>query len=144
MSQFNIIAESQEYTVVSEYEHAVQTSDAYQSEADLEKEFIHLLREQGYEYLPIHTEADLVSNLKVQLEKLNNYHFTDNEWEHFFNECIANKNDDIVAKTAKIQEDYIQVLKRDTGESQNIYLIDKANIHNNFVLSNLLKDRTSV
>ncbi len=133
MTQYNIIAESQEYTVVSEYEHAVSTSEAYQSEADLEREFIRLLTEQGYEYLPIHTEADLVSNLRTRLEKLNGYHFTDNEWEHFFNECIANKNDDIVAKTAKIQEDYIQVLKRDTGESRNIYLIDKKNIHNNFV-----------
>ena len=133
MSQYNIIAESQEYTVVSEYERAVHTSDAYQSEADLEKEFIHLLGEQGYEYLPIHTEADLVSNLRTQLEKLNNYHFTDNEWEQFFSTCIANKNDDIVAKTTKIQEDYIQVLKRETGESQNIYLIDKANIHNNYL-----------
>lgn len=133
MSQYNIIAESAEYTVVSEYEHAVSTSEAYQSEAELEKEFIRLLGEQGYEYLPIHTEADLVSNLRTSLEKLNDYRFTDNEWEHFFNECIANKNDDIVAKTAKIQEDYIQVLKRDNGESRNIYLIDKKNIHNNFV-----------
>lgn len=130
---YNIIAESQEYTVVSEYEHAVSTSEAYQSEADLEKEFIKLLGEQGYEYLPIHTETDLISNLRTQLEKLNNYHFTDNEWEQFFNTCIANKNDDIVAKTTKIQEDYIQVLRRDTGESRNIYLIDKNNIHNNFV-----------
>ena len=133
MTQYNIIAESQEYTVVSEYEKAVSTSDAYQSEADLEKEFIHLLGEQGYEYLPIHTEADLISNLRAQLEKLNSYHFTDTEWEQFFGTCIANKNDDIVAKTAKIQEDYIQVLRRDTGESQNIYLIDKKNIHNNSV-----------
>ena len=133
MSQYNIIAESAEYTVVSEYEHAVSTSEAYQSEAELEKEFIRLLVEQGYEYLPIHTEADLVSNLRTSLEKLNDYRFTDNEWEHFFNECIANKNDDIVAKTARIQEDYIQVLKRDNGESRNIYLIDKKNIHNNFV-----------
>ena len=133
MSQYNIIAESAEYTVVSEYEHAVSTSEAYQSEAELEKEFIRLLTEQGYEYLPIHTEADLVSNLRTCLEKLNGYHFTDNEWEHFFNECIANKNDDIVAKTARIQEDYIQVLKRDNRESRNIYLIDKKNIHNNFV-----------
>lgn len=133
MSQYNIIAESAEYTVVSEYEHAVSTSEAYQSEAELEKEFIRLLGEQGYEYLPIHTEADLVSNLRTSLEKLNDYRFTDNEWEHFFNECIANKNDDIVAKTARIQEDYIQVLKRDNGESRNIYLIDKKNIHNNFV-----------
>lgn len=133
MSQYNIIAESAEYTVVSEYEHSVSTSEAYQSEAELEKEFIRLLGEQGYEYLPIHTEADLVSNLRTSLEKLNDYRFTDNEWEHFFNECIANKNDDIVAKTARIQEDYIQVLKRDNGESRNIYLIDKKNIHNNFV-----------
>lgn len=133
MSQYNIIAESQEYTVVSEYDHVATPAEAYQSEADLEKEFIRLLGEQGYEYLPIHTETDLISNLRIQLEKLNHYHFTDSEWEKFFNECIANKNDDIVAKTAKIQDDYIQVLKRDTGESQNIKLIDKDNIHNNFV-----------
>lgn len=131
MSQYNIIAESQEYTVVAEYDHVATPAETYQSEADLEKEFIRLLGEQGYEYLPIHTEADLISNLRSQLEKLNHYSFTDNEWEEFFNECIANKNDDIVAKTAKIQDDYIQVLKRDTGESQNIKLIDKDNIHNN-------------
>lgn len=131
MAQYNIIAESQEYTVVSEYDHVATPAETYQSEADLEKEFIRLLGEQGYEYLPIHTETDLISNLRAQLEKLNHYSFTDNEWEHFFNECIANKNDDIVAKTQKIQDDYIQVLKRDTGESQNIKLIDKDNIHNN-------------
>lgn len=130
---YNIIAESQEYTVVSEYEHAVSTSEAYQSEAELENEFIRLLSEQGYEYLPIHTETELISNLRTRLEKLNDYHFSDNEWEHFLNESIANKNDDIVAKTTKIQEDHIQVLRRDTGESRNIYLIDKNNIHNNFV-----------
>lgn len=131
MAQYNIIAESQEYTVVAEYDHVATPAEGFQSEADLEKEFIRLLGEQGYEYLPIHTETDLISNLRTQLEKLNHYHFSDNEWEQFFNTCIANKNDDIVAKTTKIQEDYIQVLKRDTGESQNIKLIDKDNIHNN-------------
>lgn len=131
MAQYNIIAESQEYTVVAEYDHVATPAEAYQSETDLEKEFIRLLGEQGYEYLPIHTETDLISNLRSQLEKLNHYHFTDSEWEQFFNTCIANKNDDIVAKTQKIQDDYIQVLKRDTGESQNIKLIDKDNIHNN-------------
>ena len=131
MTQYNIIAESQEYTVVSEYDHVATPAESYQSEADLEREFIRLLQEQGYDYLPIHTETDLISNLRAQLEKLNHYHFTDSEWEQFFNECIANKNDDIVAKTQKIQDDYIQVLKRDTGESQNIKLIDKDNIHNN-------------
>ena len=131
MAQYNIIAESQEYTVVSEYDHVATPAESYQSETDLEKEFIRLLQEQGYDYLPIHTEADLISNLRAQLEKLNHYSFSDSEWERFFNECIANKNDDIVAKTQKIQDDYIQVLRRDTGESQNIKLIDKDNIHNN-------------
>ena len=131
MPQYNIIAESQEYTVVSEYDHVATPAENYQSEADLEKEFIRLLQEQGYDYLPIHKEADLISNLRAQLEKLNHYSFSDSEWERFFNECIANQNDDIVAKTQKIQDDYIQVLKRDTGESQNIKLIDKDNIHNN-------------
>lgn len=131
MAQYNIIAESQEYTVVSEYDHVATPAENYQSEADLEKEFIRLLQEQGYDYLPIHKEADLISNLRAQLEKLNHYSFSDSEWERFFNECIANQNDDIVAKTQKIQDDYIQVLKRDTGESQNIKLIDKDNIHNN-------------
>ena len=72
-----------------------------------------------------------MDNLRVQLQKLNNYTFTDGEWERFFMENLANKNDDIVAKTTKIQEDHIQVLKTDFGTNKNIYLLDKKNIHNN-------------
>ena len=131
MKQYNVIAESKEYTVLSEYTLSDKKSEAYQSEAELEQELIRSLCEQGYEYLPIHQEADLTANLRKQLERLNDYTFTDNEWQRFFREAIANKNDDIVAKTTKIQEDYVQVLKRDSGESKNICLIDKTNIHNN-------------
>ncbi|MDY5452466.1 MAG: type I restriction endonuclease subunit R [Alloprevotella sp.] len=128
---YNIIAENEDYTIVSDYQTIYRKSDKYQSEAQLEKEFIKTLTEQGYDYLPIHKEQDLVDNLRVQLQRLNDYTFTDSEWKRFFNDVIANQNEGIEAKTAKIQEDHIQVLKRDTGETKNIYLIDKKNIHNN-------------
>ena len=131
MSYFNIVAQSSESTVVAEYKPQAKRSDAYQREAQLEKEFIRLLGELGYAYLPIHKEEDLVLNLRQQLEALNGYTFTDSEWAQFFANCIANKNDGIAEKTRKIQEDYVQVLHRDNGVTKNIYLLDKKNIHNN-------------
>ena len=132
MSQYNIIAQNTENTVVSEYTPLPKRAEAYQSEAQLEKEFIRLLCEVGYTYLPIHTEADLVANLRKQLEKLNNYQFTDGEWERFFQQNIANANEGIKEKTRRIQDgDTAQAFKRDTGESKNIRLLDKKCIHNN-------------
>lgn len=131
MPYFNIVAETNENTVVTEYEPVKRRSDQYQSEAALEKEFIRLLCEQGYTYLPIHTEEDLVSNLRRQLETLNNYSFSDSEWDRFFSDIVANKNEGIVEKTRKIQEDNVQVLKRDDGMTKNITLIDRKNVHNN-------------
>jgi len=133
VSYFNIIAQTTENTVVTEYEPVKTRSGNYQSEAALEKEFICMLTEQGYEYLTIHEEDDLINNLRGQLEKLNNYNFSQAEWDRFFRECIANQNEGIVEKTRKIQEDNIQVLKRDDGSTKNITLIDKKNIHNNFL-----------
>lgn len=130
---YNIIAENENYTIVSDYQAIYRKSDKYQTEAQLEQELIKTLTEQGYDYLAIHTEQDLVDNLRVQLQRLNDYTFTDSEWKRFFNDVIANQNEGIEAKTTKIQEDHIQVLKRDTGESKNIYLIDKKNIHNNYL-----------
>lgn len=131
MSYFNIVAETTENTVVTEYTPAERRSDFYQSEAALEEEFIKLLREGGYIYLPIHSEKELIINLREQLEELNNYKFSDTEWEKFFYAVIANKNENAAEKTKKIQEDNIQVLKRDDGMSKNITLIDRKNIHNN-------------
>ena len=131
MSYFNIVAQSSESTVVTEYKPQAKRSEAYQSEADLEQEFIRLLCELGYEHLTIHKEADLIANLRTQLEKLNNYRFTDGEWKRFWDEVLANTNSGILEKTRLIQEDYVQVLRRDNGESKNIQLIDKKCIHNN-------------
>lgn len=131
MSQFNIISSTNESTVVSEYIPETTRSDAFQSEAELEKEFIRLLTEQGYEYLKIHDEKALITNLRHQLELLNKYTFSDSEWNSFFKEQIASSNEGIVEKARKIQTDHVLNLKRDDGSTKNISLIDKKNIHNN-------------
>lgn len=131
MSTFNMVASMNESTVVAEYTSESRRSDSYQSEAELEKEFIRMLTEQSYEYLQIHLEAELIENLKHKLEQLNGYDFTDSEWERFFREYIANANEGVVEKTRTIQVDYTKVLKRDDGSTKNIRLIDKGNIHNN-------------
>ena len=131
MSFYNVVSESEESTVISEYQSNEKRSDAYQSEEELEREFIHLLTEMSYEYLPIHNKDELLPNLRKKLEELNSYSFTDTEWEQFYNNCISGKNDGIVEKTRRIQEDNVQILHRDNGETKNITLFDKKNIHNN-------------
>lgn len=128
---YSPVAVSAESTVVAEYEPDDRSSERYQSEDALEKEFIRLLQSQAYEYLPITSEDDLTANLRTQLETLNKVQFTDAEWKRFFNNNIAGKNDGIEEKTVRIQEDYIQLLERDDGSTKNIHLLDKKNIHNN-------------
>jgi type I restriction enzyme, R subunit len=131
IQKFDPIAVGSESTVVAEYSQENRKAGAYQSEADLEKAFVALLKEQAYEYLAITQEEDLKANLRLQLEKLNKYEFTDGEWGKFFLASVSGEKDGIIEKTRRIQEDYIQVLKRDNGETKNIYLLDKQNIHNN-------------
>ena len=130
---YNMLISTLESTVVTEYIREDIPAYSYQSEADLEREFIKNLQNQGYEYLSIHNEKELIANLKDKLEKLNNIIFSEKEWERFFREKIANKNDSIVEKTRTIQEDYIKSFTRDDGSLVNISLINKKNIHNNFL-----------
>ncbi len=129
--RYNLVVENPQSTVVAEYTPEYRTAKSYQTEADLEKAFIEQLKSQAYEYLPINTENDLIQNLRAQLEKLNNYKFSQKEWEQFLKSEIANPNHGIEEKTATIQEDYIKNLKRDDGTVKNIYLIRKDNIHEN-------------
>ena len=131
MTTYNLIAATSESTVVAEYTPEGRRSDSYQSEAALEQEFIRLLQGQGYEYLSIHSEGELIANLRRQLELLNHYSFTDSEWDRFFKTSIAGANDGILEKTRRIQTDHVQVLRQDSGTSKNIYLLDKKHIHNN-------------
>lgn len=131
MSIYNQIISTDEFTVVSEYKASTKRSENYQSEAELENAFIKILTEQGYDYITLHQEQDLISNLRKQIELLNKYTFSDKEWNQFFSECLSNSKDGIVEKTRKIQTDNIQLLKRDNGLTKNIKIIDTDNIHNN-------------
>lgn len=128
-----IVLENQDSTVMSTFTPSSRNDGSYQSEAQLEEEFINILQSQGYEYAHIHNEKDLIANLRVQIEKLNDYHFSNDEWERFFKENIANSTDDIVKKTDAIQRDNVKILKKDDGTDKNITIIDKENIHKNIV-----------
>ena len=133
-STYNIVASMSDATVATEYIPEQKVSQDYQTEAELEADFIKQLGTQGYEYLSIHKESDLVDNLRKRLEILNHYEFTDKEWDDFFRTVLANPTEGIVEKTKKLQEGgSLQVLIRENGEPKNIKLIDKKNIHNNYV-----------
>ena len=131
IQKFEPISISNESTIVADLGEFIRKETAYQSESDLENQFIELLKDQAYDYLKISSETELISNLRVKLEKLNSIEFTESEWENFFSTCISSDNDSVLDKTKRIQEDHIQVLKRENGDIKNIYLIDKQNIHNN-------------
>ncbi len=130
-TRYEPIALSDESTVVAEFVPEAVRESAYQSEADLERHLLGQLEQQAYEHLRVSSESGLVANLRRQLEILNKLTFSDGEWDRFFTQKIAGANDSIVEKTARIQEDHIQVLARDDGSVKNVYLIDKQNIHNN-------------
>src|SRR3989339_135886 len=129
--KYNLVAENPQSTVVAEYTPPYEREARYQSEAELERAFIEQLKLQAYDFLSITSEADLVLNLRKQLEKLNDFTFSDAEWERFFIGEIANPNQSIAEKTVTIQEDHIKNLKRDDGTVKNVYLLRKDKIHDN-------------
>ncbi len=131
MSEINLISENESSTVITNYKGIDGTVKYYQSEAQLENEFIKTLLEEGYERLIVNSPSDLVSNLRTQLEKLNKVKFTEKEWQDLFNNKISNKNNGIYEKAKIIQEDYRYTLTFEDGHKDNIDLIDKENIHNN-------------
>ena len=130
---YNTIAENPNSTVVAEYTPDKKDGMYYQSENELELEFINLLQLNGYEYINITRNDDLLQNLRAQLSKLNNIEFSEDEWQQMLNNYLANKTDGIKEKTTKVQEDHIYNLSRDDGSTKNIRILDKGNIHNNSV-----------
>ena len=136
MTQLRLISQNPESTLVSEFKRDDKRERSYQSEAALESAFIRQLQEQGYEYLPIADEQSLIENLRTQLERLNDFKFSDSEWDLFFKMVLANQNDGIVEKTNTIQNDSVKVLSlvdggKDGVSFRNIKLIDKDDIHRN-------------
>ena len=129
--EFGLISENNCSTVIAQYDGLRRKDNSYQSEAQLEKEFIDTLKDEGYEYLIFNSEKELINNLRKKIEDLNHYTFKDDEWDSFFIKEIANQNYGIKEKTFTIQKDEIKVLQHNDGTTTNIRLIDKDNIHNN-------------
>ena len=125
------IVESDNFIILEKYTKLEQPSQ-YQTEADLEKELIADLRQQGYEYLTyLTTPETLLANLKTQMEVLNNVVFTDAEWLRFLDEYLNKPSDSLIDRTRKLHDNYIYDFIFDDGHIQNIYLWDKKNISRN-------------
>ena len=134
MSDYKTIAESKNFIVLDQYTPEWKVAENYQSESDLEREFILDLQNQGYEVLPgLNTPEALLANVRVQLQALNNVEFLDAEWLRFVETWLDKPSDGIVEKTRKIHDDYIHDFVFDDGRIQNIYLLDKKNIARNKV-----------
>lgn len=132
MSDYTTIAESNNFIVLEQYTKDWQVAESYQSEGDLEREFIQDLVSQGYEYLSgLNTPEALLANVRVQLQTLNNAQFTDGEWSRFVETWLDKPSDGSVEKTRKIHDDYIHDFVFDDGRIQNIYLLDKKNVLRN-------------
>ena len=134
MSEYKAIAESNNFIVLDKYTKCSQVNEAYQSEYDLEREFIADLENQGYEYLrDVNTHEKMLANVRVQLQALNNVQFLEGEWQRFVEEYLDKPSDNSIDKTRKIHDDYIHDFVFDDGHIQNIYLLDKKNIARNKV-----------
>jgi type I restriction enzyme, R subunit len=134
MTDYKPIAESNNFIVLDRYTPEWKVAESYQSEGDLEREFIQDLQNQGYEYLPALNAPDaLLANVRLQLQTLNKVQFADGEWLRFVETYLDKPSDGIVEKTRKIHDDYIHDFVFDDGRIQNIYLLDKKNIARNKV-----------
>lgn len=137
MTQYNTIAESNNFIVLddyTEYNELHEPSVTYQSEAGLEREFIQDLVNQGYEYRPdISSPESLLANARIQIQELNEMEFSDKEWIRFIEEYLDKPGDSLVDKTRKIHDNHIYDFVFDDGHIKNIYLADKQNIARNKV-----------
>ncbi|MFS1447095.1 HsdR family type I site-specific deoxyribonuclease [Vibrio lentus] len=134
MADYKTIAESNNFIVLDKYNKEWQVKESYQSEADLERELVEDLQNQGYEYVPgLNSLEKMLANVREQLQTLNNVRFLDGEWQRFVEQYLDSPSDNIVDKTRKVHDDYIFDFVFDDGHIENIYLVDKQNIARNKV-----------
>ncbi|WP_295548138.1 type I restriction endonuclease subunit R [uncultured Pseudacidovorax sp.] len=134
MSDYKTIAESKSFIVLDNYTREWKVVDSYQSESDLERELIQDLVNQGYELASsIRAPADLLANVRAQLQALNGVQFTDVEWLRFVETYLDKPSDGIVEKTRKVHDNHIHDFVFDDGRIQNIYLLDKKSLARNKV-----------
>lgn len=134
MADFKPIAESNNFIVLDKYTKIDSQVSNYQTEADLERELIQDLVNQGYEHLTgVTTPEKMLANVRVQLQNLNNVEFTEAEWVRFCVQFLDNPSDNTIDKIRKIHTDYIYDFVFDDGHIQNIYLVDKKNVAKNKV-----------
>ncbi|VEU58309.1 type I restriction endonuclease subunit R [Mycoplasmopsis gallinacea] len=133
MQQYKKIMQDSEKTVVADVLELQlpKRETKYQTEADLEKEFIQLLINQGYEYKEIKNNDDLKANFRKCIEKLNDYQFkSEKEWRNFYDQVINSKAG-VEEKTQMIQKDRVFSVDLDNGEKKNIWILDTKHIHKN-------------
>ncbi|UOG33519.1 type I restriction endonuclease subunit R [Leptospira noguchii] len=134
MHEYRPIAESNNFIVLDKYTREWQVSESYQSEADLERELVQDLINQGYEFLPgLNTPEKMLANVRENLQSLNGMQFSEGEWIRFVETWLDRPSDTVTDKTRKIHDDYIHDFVFDDGHIQNIYLLDKKNIARNKV-----------
>jgi len=134
MTNYNAIAESNNFIILDQYSKQSKASESYQSEYDLESEFIQDLVNQGYQYLPsVTTPQTMLANVREQLQTLNHVQFAEGEWLRFVETYLDKPSDSITDKTRKIHDNYIHDFVFDDGRIQNIYLLDKKNLARNKV-----------
>ena len=128
------IAEMTNGIILANFERESKAREtSYQTEAELENQMIENLVSQGYERLTVNSNNELYSNLKIQIERLNKVSFSNEEWNRFLIEFLDTPNDGMIEKTRKVQENHIYDFIFDDGHLKNIKIIDKKNIHNNFL-----------
>ncbi len=132
MIDYNTIAETRHFIVLEHYQRDLVLKEDYQSEDALEREFIGDLEGQGYAYATeIRTPDLMLANVRVQLEELNEVHFTEDEWKRFVEKYLDPASEKSTDKARKLHEDYIHDFVFDDGHIENIYLLDKKNVLNN-------------